>query len=116
VDKKELYAKTQKVIDQAFQLTKQSVKVISEKTGEAAHVTKLLIEKTTLEHKVSKKFAELGSRVYERAVRGSQGNVLEDAEVVDLIEQTKKLDVSLAQVEAELEREKKAKEKVSSAS
>ena len=69
MDKKTLYDKAEKAINQAFEAAKQSVKVVSEKAGEAAHVTKLLIEKATLEHRVTKQFAQLGSRIYEKALR-----------------------------------------------
>jgi len=109
VDKKTLYDKAEKAFNQAFEVTKQSVKVISEKAGEAAHVTKLLVQKATLEHRVTKQFAQLGNRVYEQAVRKGESVSSEDAEIKKIIEDTKKLDVELAQTEAELEKEKQPK-------
>ena len=107
MDQKTLYEKAEKAINQAFDTAKHSVKVFSEKAGEAAHVTRLLIEKATLEHKVSKKFAELGNKIYERSMREGRSLSLEDKEIRDLIEATKKLDIELAQVEATIERERK---------
>lgn len=101
-----LYDKTEKAINRAFEAAKHSVKTVSEKAGEAALVTKLLIEKAGLEHRVSKKFAELGNKIYEKSWRRGETFSLEDAEIKNLIEETKKLDVELAQVEAELEKEK----------
>ena len=109
MDKKTLYEKAEKAINQAFEVAKQSVKTVSEKAGEAAHVTKLLIEKATLEHRVSKKFAELGNRVYEKATRQSQAITLEDKEIKTIIDETKKLDLELSEVEATLDRESREK-------
>lgn len=106
---KSLYEKAEKAINQAFEATKHSVKVVSEKAGEAAQITRLLIEKAALEHKVSRKFAQLGSRIYEKSERQGETVSLEDAEIRNLIEETKQLDVALAQVEAELERERSAR-------
>lgn len=110
MDKKTLYEKAEKAINQAFEVTKKSVRAVSEKAGEAAHITKLLIEKATLEHQVSKKFAEIGNRVYEKASREGKSISASDQTMKALIEETQKLDVELAQVEASLEKEKKEKE------
>ena len=112
MDKKTLYEKTEKAINQAFEAAKQSVKTVSEKAGEAAHVTKLLIEKATLEHRISKKFAELGNRVYEKSLREGQNAAFSDSDIKNIIQDTTKLDVELSQVEATLEQERKTKQKV----
>jgi len=109
MDKKTIYEKAEKAINQAFDAAKKSVKAVSEKAGEAAHITKLLIEKTTLEHRVSRQFAQLGNRVYEKAAREGKGISLGDAEIKTLIEETKKLDLELAQVEASIEGERMGK-------
>ena len=109
MDKKTLYEKTEKAINQAFEAAKQSVKIVSEKAGEAAHITKLLINKAKLEHCVSKQFAQLGSRVYEKALRENKTISLQDNEIKSLIEETKKLDVELARVEATIESERREK-------
>ncbi len=101
-----LYEKAEKAINSAFETAKQSVKTVSEKAGEAALVTKLLIEKAGLEHRVSKKFAQLGSKIYEKAQRKGEEISVNDAEIKTLIEETQKLDVELAQVEVALEKEK----------
>ncbi|HTL47680.1 MAG TPA: hypothetical protein VL688_06415 [Verrucomicrobiae bacterium] len=105
MDKKTLYEKAEHAFNQAFEAAKQSVKVVSEKAGEAAQVTKLLIEKAALEHRVTKKFAQIGSSVYEQSTR--EGRIDAGNERVKaLIEETKKLDAELARVEAALEQEK----------
>jgi Fe-S cluster biosynthesis and repair protein YggX len=113
MDKKTLYEKAEKAINQAFEATKKSVKVVSEKAGEAAHITKLLIEKATLEHQVSKKFAQIGNRVYEKVSREGKSVSASDQTIKALIDETQKLDVELAQVEASLEKEKKEKKQAS---
>ncbi len=110
MDKKELYVKAEKAINQAFEMAKQSVKAVSEKAGEAAHITKLLVEKLTLEHRVSRKFAEIGNRVYKKVVREGKDVAANDVEIKQLVEETKKLDLALAQVEATLEDERKKKQ------
>ena len=107
MDKKTIYEKAERAINQAFEAAQKSVKVVSEKAGEAAHVTKLLIEKAAMEHRVSKKFAELGARVYEKASREGKSISLSDKDVQRLLEETKRLDLELAQVEAALEKERK---------
>ncbi len=108
MDKKELYQKSEKIINEALEAVKHSVKVLSQKAGEAAHVTKLLIEKATLEHQVTKCFSQLGHKVYERAVRQGESIDLQDPEIQKILDETKKLDASLAQVGATLEIERKA--------
>ena len=106
MDQKTLYEKAEKAINQAFQVAKKSAKVISEETGKAAHTTKLLIKKVNLEHQVSKKFAEIGNRVYEKALSESRQISLEDSDLRVLIEDTKRLEGELSQVEANLKQTK----------
>lgn len=110
MDKEELYQKAEKVINQAFEVAKSSVRTVSEKAGEAAHVTKLLIEKASLEHRVSKKFAELGHKVYDIALR-SEGKKFtwDDKDIQRIIEETHKLDGELAKVESTLTKERRKK-------
>ncbi|MBI3313581.1 MAG: hypothetical protein HYZ83_05055 [Candidatus Omnitrophica bacterium] len=107
--KKTLYDRAEKAINQAFESAKQSAKVVSQKAGETAHLTKLLVEKMTLEHQVSKKFAKLGSRVYEKAVREGKDISAGDDEISNLIEEARRLDLELSRVEAALEAERKQK-------
>ncbi len=109
MDKKEFYEKAEKALNTAFETAKKSAKIVAEKAGEAAHVTKLLVEKATLEHKVTKQFARIGGRVYEKAAHEGQVSTAQDSEIKNLIEETKKLETELAQVEAALGQEKKKK-------
>jgi len=109
MDKKTLYEKTERAINQAFEVTKQSVKVFSEKAGEAAHITKLLIDKATLEHRVSKKLSQLGSQVYEKAQKKGVKVTFDDAEIRDLIEETKKLELELGKIDTNIKKERQPK-------
>ena len=106
MDKQEIYRKAEQAFNQAFEAAKASAKLVSKKAGEAAQVSKLLIEKLKLEHKVGKKFTELGNRVYDKAVREKGGSILEDAEVERLIDDARKLDDQLTEVESSLEQER----------
>ena len=106
MDKKDIYQKVERAINQAFETTKQAVKIVSEKAGEAAHVTQLLIEKATLEHRVSRQLAKLGHYAYEKAVREGKSVSLKDSEFKKLSDEAQKLDIELAQVEANLEQER----------
>ena len=109
MEEKTLYEKAEKAINQAFEAAKVSVKAVSKKAGEAAHITKLLIEKATLEHRVSKKFAELGNRVFERAMQEDQTLSFEEGDIKSLIADAKRLDNELSRVEKTLDRERKTK-------
>ena len=109
MDKKEFYEKAEKALNAAFEAAKKSAKIVAEKAGEAAHVTKLLVEKVALEHKVTKQLAKIGGRVYEKTAREGQSSFAQDPEVKNLIEETRKLETELAQVEAALGEEKKKK-------
>lgn len=108
MDKKELYEKTEKALNQAFETAKQSVKVLSEKAGEAAQVTKLLIEKATLEHRINKKFTDLGHRVYDMASDGGKTVSLEEEAVQKVIAETKDFQKQLSEVESKIEAERKS--------
>ncbi len=112
MDKKEFYEKAEQALNTAFETAKKSAKIVAEKAGEAAHVTKLLVEKMTLEHKVTKQFARIGGRVYEKATHGGQDLFAQDTEFKKLIEETKKFETELAQVEAALGQEQKKKKPV----
>ena len=109
MDKKEFYAKSEKIINETFEAVKKYAKVVAEKTGEAAHVTRLLIQKATLEHQIAKAFSQLGSQVYQTVVRQGETIELGTPEMQKLLREIKKLDTELGQVEAVLEKERKVK-------
>lgn len=109
MDKKELYEKAEKAFNQAFEAAKHSVKVVSEKAGEAAHVTKLLIDKAAVEHRMAKVFSALGHRVYECS-RNNESIAGGDGEAGRLIEEIRKLEGQVSDLNAALEKER-AREK-----
>ena len=109
MDKKEFYAKSEKIINETFEVVKKYAKVVAEKTGEAAHITRLLIQKATVEHQMAKAFSQLGSQVYQTAVRQGEKLELETPEIQKVLGEIKKLDTELGQVEAVLEKERKVK-------
>jgi hypothetical protein len=101
VDKKEIYEKAEKVIQQAFEMGKESVKAVSQKAGEAAHATKLLIQKASLEHQIQKRLAEMGMIVYQQAQTKSGLEL--NKELQRLVDETRSLDAELSKVETSLE-------------
>ena len=107
MDKKEFYAKSEKIINETFEAVKKYAKVVAEKTGEAAHVTRLLIQKATLEHQLAKAFSQLGSQVYQKSVRQGDAVELQAPEIQKVLNEIKKLDTEHGQVEAVLEKERK---------
>ncbi len=109
METRSLYEKAEKAFNQAFEAAKQSVKTVSEKAGEAAQITKLLIEKAALEHKVTKKFAQLGSRVYDGARQGGQSVDLQESSVRNILDEIRQYEAELTRVEAALENEQRAK-------
>ena len=109
MEKKEFFEKAEKALNQAFDTAKKSAKLVAEKTGEAAQVTKLLIEKVTLEHRVNQQFTRLGGCVYEKAAKPGADSLLKDPEIQKLVEDVKNLETALSQVEATLASEQKQK-------
>ena len=81
---------------------------MAEKTGEAASITKLLIRKKTLEYQIAKCFSRLGNQVYQQMVRQGEAVSLNSQDIQKIVDEAKKLDAELAQVEVVLEKERKA--------
>jgi hypothetical protein len=101
-----LYDRVVKGMEVALGTAQKSVEVLMEKAEDTAEVIKFRLEKTRLEREISKKFVELGSKLYEKAVReGKEAGILQDAEVQTLIESLKRLDQELAHIQALEEQE-----------
>ena len=109
MDKKEFYEKSEKIINETFEAVKKYAKIVAEKTGEAAHITKLLAKKMILEHQMTQCFSKLGHKVYQQVTQPGEKISLDAPEIRGIMEETKKLGVELAQVETVLETERKAK-------
>ena len=108
-----LYERVVKGLEVALETAQKSFEVVMVKAEDTAEVIKFRLEKTRLEREISKKFAELGSKLYEKAVReGKEAGILQDPEVQNLIESLKRLDQELAHIQAledqEMEKQKSA--------
>ena len=112
MDKKEFLEKAEQALNQTFEAAKKSARLVAEKAGEAVHVTKLLVERVNLEHRVTKQFTRLGGCVYEKAARQGKESLLKDPEIQSLVEEVKRLESELAQVETTLANERKQKKVV----
>lgn len=106
MDKKELYQKSEKIFNETFEAIKKYAKIVAEKTGEAASVTKLLIQKATLEHQIAKACSQLGSKIYDKAVRKGETFNLSDEDMKTIVDEIKKLEQQHADVETVLEKER----------
>lgn len=106
MDKKEFYEKSEKIINETFEVVKKYAKIVAEKTGEAANVTKLLIQKATLEHQLTQACSRLGSKVYEQAVKKGEPFSIEGAAFKTIIDEIKKLEQQHADVETVLAKER----------
>lgn len=109
MDKEEFFQKAERALNQAFEAAKKSARLVAEKTGEAAHVTKLLVEKVSLEHQVNKQFTRLGGRVYKKLNTQTPSPLLQDPEIQGLVQEVKKLETELSKVERSLESETQQK-------
>jgi hypothetical protein len=101
-----LYNRVTKGMEVALDKASKSVEAIMEKAEDTAEVIKVRLEKTRLEREIAKKFAELGSKLYEKAVReGKEVGILQEPEVQALIEDLKSMDRELAHAQALIEQE-----------
>jgi hypothetical protein len=101
-----LYDRVVKGMEVALETAQKSVEVLMGKAEDTAEVIKVRLEKARLEREISKKFAEIGSKFYEKAVReGREEGLLQDPEVQNLIESLKRMDRELAHIQALEERE-----------
>jgi hypothetical protein len=101
-----LYDRVAKGMEVALDKASKSVEALMGKAEDTAEVIKFRLEKTRLEREISKKFAELGSKLYEKAVReGKEAGILQDPEVQVIIEDLKRMDRELAHTHALMEQE-----------
>ena len=101
-----LYDRVMQGMEYALETARKSAEALMGKAEETAEVIKLRLEKMRLEREIAKKFAELGNRLYEKAVReGKEEGILRDPEVQRLIEALKQMDQELAHTQAQMEHE-----------
>lgn len=95
--------------EKGMEMARKSAEVLAEKAEETAQITKYRLEIIHLEHQISRKFAKLGSVIYERSAREGEKNPMRDPEVINLIEDVKRLEAALAQTQSFLEKERFAR-------
>jgi hypothetical protein len=101
-----LYDRVVKGMEVALETAQKSVEMLMEKAEDTAEVIKLRLEKSRLEREISKKFAELGSKLYEKVAReGKETGLLQEPEVQTLLEELKRMDRELAHTQALMEQE-----------
>lgn len=109
MDREEFLRKAEQALNQAFETAKKSAKGVAKRAGEAAQVTKLLVEKVTLEHRVTKQFTRLGGCVYEKAAHQGRESLSQDPDIRSLIDETKRLEDELTQVDSALQTARRQK-------
>jgi hypothetical protein len=101
-----LYDRVVKGMEFALETARKSAETLMEKAEDTAEVIKLRLEKARLEREISKRFAELGSKLYEKvAHEGIEEGILREPDVQTMIEELKHLDSELAHTQAQMERE-----------
>jgi hypothetical protein len=101
-----LYDRVAKGMEVALDRASTAVEALMGKAEDTAEVIKARLEKSRLEREISKKFAELGSKLYEKAVReGKEAGILQEPEVQAIIEDLKRMDRELAHTHALMEQE-----------
>ncbi len=96
-------------VDAGLAATLGAIKVASEKAAETSHVAQQKYQKSALQARIMREFGELGSRIYEKALRHDVKNPMEDPEIQTLIDSIKPLDQELARMEATIEQEAREK-------
>lgn len=96
-------------LDKALTATRKTARIITAKAGETAKITKLSIEGMTLDHRMSKKFAELGNLAYQNMKGKGKEGLLDNAKGKKVFEELKKLEVELNKNHKALQAEKKKK-------
>ena len=65
-----------------------------------------MIQKATLEHQIAKACSQLGSKIYDKAVRKAETFSLEDKELKTVVDEIQKLEQQHNDVELVLEKER----------
>jgi hypothetical protein len=96
-------------VDAGLAATLGAIKVASEKAAETSHSAQQKYQRGALEARIMREFGELGSRIYEKALRQDVKNPMQDPEVQSQVEKIKALDQELAMIEARMEKEAREK-------
>ena len=96
-------------LDKALEVTRKSAKIIADKAGETAKISKLSVEAMSLEHQMSKKFAELGNLTFRSFKSKKEGALSSLSKVKTIVEELKKLEGKLEKNHKTMESEKRKK-------
>ena len=107
-----LWDRTKHTFERILQDGEKAAERMVESFGEFGDTAKARIEKLRLERALFKRFAELGSAVYDRhkasgqapggAAPGSTGSILEDPKIKELLGAVSKLEEELGKAEQQL--------------
>ncbi len=106
-----LWKRISEGVDTGLAATLGAIKVAGEKAAETSHVAQQKYQKSALQARIMRHFGELGSKIYEKALRQDVKNPMQDPEVQTLIEKIKPMDQELARIEATLEQETREKKR-----
>jgi hypothetical protein len=106
-----LWSRIAEGVDAGLAATLGAVKAAGEKAAETSHVAQQKYQRSALQGKIMRNFGELGSKIYEKALREDVKNPMEDPEVQALIAKIKVMDQDLARMEATIEKEAREKDK-----
>ncbi len=106
---KKTWDRVKEGLDKALEAARKAAKIVGDKAGETAQITKLSVEAMTLEHQMSKKYAELGNLAYQWMAKGKKGSLASQVKVKKIVEETKKLEEQLNKNHRAMQAEKKRK-------
>ena len=97
-------------VDAGLAATLGAVKAAGEKAAETRHEAQQKYQRSVLQGKIMRNFGELGSKIYEKALREDVKNPMKEPEVQALIEKIRVMDQELALMEATIEKEAREKD------
>ena len=94
-----LWDRTTQAFEKTLEESRKATERLAESLGEVGETAKARVEKARLERTLFKRFAELGSRIYEQSSTTSGGNGLDDARVKELLGEIGTLDNDLQKLQ-----------------
>lgn len=102
-----LYDRVMQGMEFALETARKSAETLMGKAEDTAEEIRLRLEKGRLEREIARKFAELGNKLYEKAMHEGKEDegILREPGIQRLIEDIKHMDQELAHTQAQMERE-----------
>jgi hypothetical protein len=94
-----LWDRTKQAFEKTLKESRKATERAVESLGEAGETAKARVEKARLERTLFKRFAELGSRIFEQSSTTSGADLLEDARVKELLGEIETLDSDLKKLQ-----------------